>query len=533
MPKNTVCIGLLGPTLDQGRTQERWNKWRPSVSLCQHEDLIIHTFELIYQTKFKELADLVVKDIQSVSPETQVNLHVVDFRDPWNFPDVFSSLMDFAQHYTFDTDRNDYLVHITTGTHVAQICEFLLTEARYFPAKLIQTSPLHKRVRGNTRGKYSIIDLNLSHYDQIAKRFESQQIESLSFLKAGIETRNKSFNKLIEQIERVAISSTAPFLLMGPTGAGKSSLANRIYELKKIRNQISGPFVEVNCATITGEMAMSTLFGHAKGSFTGALKDRAGLLREADQGLLFLDEIGELGLDEQAMLLKAIEEKTFLPLGADQPVRSDFTLIAGTNKDLRESVQAGTFREDLLSRINLWTFALPALRDRIEDIEANIEYELTKYAKENGKRITFNKEAYNAFLKFSKSPKATWRANFRDLNAAITRMATLSNQGRIDLKTVKDEIERLNVFWKDLSANTFQSTLLKFFAEEDLGHIDLIDQVQLSHVISVCENSKSLSEAGRTLFAVSRLRKKNTNDADRLKKYLEKFGLNWARLHED
>jgi transcriptional regulatory protein RtcR len=104
--------------------------------------------------------------------------------------------------------------------------------------------------------------------------------------------------------------------------------------LKKERRQVQGPFVEVNCATLRGDAAMSTLFGHVKGAFTGAVQDRPGLLRKANGGVLFLDEIGELGTDEQAMLLRAIEDKRFLPMGADREVSSDFQLLAGTNRDL-------------------------------------------------------------------------------------------------------------------------------------------------------------------------------------------------------
>src|SRR6185436_16428219 len=146
------------------------------------------------------------------------------------------------------------------------------------------------------------------------------------------------FNRLIENIERVAIRSKEPILLMGPTGAGKSRLARRVFELKKTRHQLAGNFVEVNCATIRGDAAMSALFGHVKGSFTGAIQDRKGLLVAADGGMLFLDEIGELGLDEQAMLLRAVEEKRFLPVGSDREVRSDFQLLAGTNRDLGRAV---------------------------------------------------------------------------------------------------------------------------------------------------------------------------------------------------
>ena len=140
----------------------------------------------------------------------------------------------------------------------------------------------------------------------------------------------------------MAIAGKAPLLLTGPTGAGKSQLARRIYELKRQRQQIAGPFVEVNCATVRGDQAMSALFGHVKGAFTGARPIRPGLLRAADGGMLFLDEIGELGADEQAMLLRAVEEKHFLPVGSDREVQSDFQLIAGTNRDLATEVARGT-----------------------------------------------------------------------------------------------------------------------------------------------------------------------------------------------
>lgn len=525
--KRTVCISFLGSTLDQGHGQDRWTRWRPNVALVQNEDLIIDQLVLIYQRKYTTLAETIAQDIATVSPETKVKLHRMEIRDPWDFPGVFSTLMDFAKLYEFDTDKYEYLIHITTGTHVTQICEFLLTEARYFPAKLIQTSP-PKRRNKEFVGSYSIIDLDLSKYDQIATRFATEQVESLSFLKAGIETRNKKFNALIEEIEKVAIHSDEPFLLMGPTGAGKSSLAKRIYELKKRRNQVQGPFIEVNCATIKGEMAMSSLFGHIKGAFTGALKDRPGLLREANNGVLFLDEIGELGLDEQAMLLKAIEEKRFLPVGADQPVTSDFQLIAGTNRDLHERTGTRDFREDLLTRINLWTFFMPALKDRMEDIEPNIEYELQKFAKARSKRVTFNKEARDAFLRFAKSPQALWTANFRDLNAAMTRMCTLAVQGRITVDIVRDEIKRLKVFWSSSGGNEPSQYLAPIIGQQSLEEMDLIERVQLACVIRVCRESSNLSAAGRSLFAVSRQKKKNSNDADRLRKYLLKYGLSWS-----
>jgi len=339
---------------------------------------------------------------------------------------------------------------------------------------------------------------------------------------------------LIEQIEHVAIHAKEPILLTGPTGAGKSQLARRIYELKKSRHQIAGSFVEVNCATLRGDAAMSALFGHVKGAFTGAVKDRPGLLRAADGGLLFLDEIGELGLDEQAMLLRALEEKRFLPFGGDREVSSNFQLIAGTNRDLQLSVREGRFREDLLARTNLWTFHLPGLRQRPEDIEPNLEYELEQFARKSSQHVTMSKEVREDFLKFAQSPVAKWSANFRDLNACIIRMATLSPGGRITAAALVDEIARLKVSWSTPSAAGDQDAMLAtVLSDKAKEKLDLFDQAQLAFVIRICRESATLSDAGRKLFAATRENRKTANDADRLRKYLARFDLDWQSVKRD
>ncbi len=527
--KKTVAIGLLGPILDNGSGNKRWERWRPSVALCQHEDLLIDRFVLLYQRRYSKLFQRIVQDIKQVSPETEVVPQIIEFNDPWDFENVFAALHDFSHSYPFDPEQEDYLVHITTGTHVAQICLFLLTESHYLPARLIQTSPSRKGAQ-LVSGTYSIIDLDLSRYDRIATRFNQEQSDDISFLKSGIETRNQQFNHLIEQIEQVAIRSVDPILISGPTGAGKSQLARRIYELKKARRQIKGSFVEINCATLRGDSAMSTLFGHRRGAFTGALQDRLGLLCAADGGMLFLDEVGELGLDEQTMLLRAVEEKRFMPVGSDSESESDFQLLCGTNRDLYRDVAAGRFREDLLARINLWDFALPGLADRPEDIEPNLDYELERFAARSGARITINKEARQLLLKFATTTEASWSANFRDLSGAVTRMATLSPAGRITTVTVKDEINRLLKAWHASGEDRKEAILTEILGHEQHDKLDLFDRAQLAEVLRVCRSAKNLSAAGRTLFAVSRQEKKQTNDADRLRKYLARFGLNWEQV---
>jgi transcriptional regulatory protein RtcR len=535
MDKNNlkrIVIGLLGTRLDAGTSADRWTSWRPSVSICQQENLLIHRFELLYGPKEEKLAQLVATDITSVSPETEVRTHLLPMKDPWDFEEVYGALHDFARAYPFNTDTEEYLAHITTGTHVAQICLFLLTESRHLPGKLLQCSPPARRHQPDIIGSYRIIDLDLSKYDRLATRFALDQKQATSFLKSGIDTRNADFNRLIDRIERVVIVSSAPLLLTGPTGAGKSQLARRVYELKRQRQQIAGQFVEVNCATLRGDQAMSALFGHVKGAFTGATTERPGLLRAADGGMLFLDEIGELGDDEQAMLLRAVEEKHFLPIGSDREVQSDFQLVAGTNRDLAVEVAHGRFREDLLSRINLWTFRLPGLCGRREDIEPNLDYELEQYTARTGTKVTFNKEARRRFLDFAVSDAATWRANFRDLNGALTRMATLAPGNRINVETVEEEIVRLAAGWMDSAPDNDESIVAAILGPARVAELDRFDCVQLAEAIRVCRKSGTLSEAGRRLYGISRTRKKAPNDADRLRKYLSRFGLNWNDLHD-
>src|SRR3989344_1139071 len=503
MRKKKVVIGFLGTQLDSGRGAGRWEKWRPTVSLVQHEDVGIERLELLYTPPHQDLAQQVRADMVIASPETTVNLVPLPIADPWDFGEVYAKLFDWARGYRFDTEREEYWTHITTGS-------------------------------------YALIDLDLSRYDVIAQRFGAEQQDAVQFLKSGIATRNARFNALIDEVERVAVRSRAPILFTGPTGAGKSHLARRMYELKKARHQVEGEFVEVNCATLHGDGAASTLFGHKKGAFTGAAADRAGLLRMAHKGVLFLDEIGELGLDEQAMLLKAVEEKRFYPMGSDREGASDFELIAGTNRDLRTVQAAGRSRGALYACINLWSYVLPGMAQRPEDIEPNVDHQLARAGTELGRSVRFSNEARAAYLRYAQSPEALWTGNFRDLSASVTRLATLADSGRIGLSLVEAEMARLRWLWQPASdaRNGLASTpgtlgrddLSDLLGKDAVESMDLFDQLQLAAVLQVCRQARTLSDAGRLLFQASRTQRTVVNDADRLRKYLARFGLDWERL---
>lgn len=161
-----VVIGFLGTQLDMGRRRG----WRPSVQLCEHEGFPIHRLELIHDQRHHHLACRIAAAIGQVSSGTEVRLVRIDMKDPWDFQEVYGRLYDFAAEYGFDEDRERYHVHLTTGTHVAQICWFLLAESRHIPARLLQTGP--PRNEGAPQGTLDVIDLDLARYNALQRRFE-------------------------------------------------------------------------------------------------------------------------------------------------------------------------------------------------------------------------------------------------------------------------------------------------------------------------------------------------------------------------
>jgi transcriptional regulatory protein RtcR len=530
-----VVFGFLGTVKDAGMDESRWESWRPTVSLFATDQLNLTRLELLTtHTEFQPLAERVASDIQQIRSHASVLVHNLAIKDPWDFVQVYTALHEFAKAYAFDDDT-DYFVHLTTGTHVVQICLFLLLEARYFPARIVESFADSAASQPHWRGRLEVIDLNVSAYDQLAQRFRIERLEGQGLLKDGIETKNQAFNQLIGRIEKVALASTAPILLSGPTGAGKSQLARRIFDLRKRRHLVEGAFIEVNCATLRGDNAMSALFGHRKGAFTGAVADRSGLLREADKGILFLDEVAELGLEEQAMLLRAIEDKRFRPLGSEKEIQSNFQLICGTNQDLTTRVATGQFRADLLARINLWDFVLPGLKDRREDIAPNLLFETERSSQQLGARVSWSAPAWNRFMEFAM--EHAWPGNFRELGSAVARMATLADGYRITMADVEVELQTLGRGTRvDPTGRANPGHTLNWarrvLSDDAFAAADLFDLNALEGVLAVVRDTQSMAEAGRKLFAASRLQKVNRNDSDRVRKYLACWGLDYQSCKE-
>jgi transcriptional regulatory protein RtcR len=242
------------------------------------------------------------------------------------------------------------------------------------------------------------------------------------------------------------------------------------------------------------------------------------------------------------MLLSAIEEKKFYPMGSDQPVSSNFQIVAGTNCDLRGESQGGNFREDLLARLNLWEFHLPSLRERQEDIEPNIDYELGRLGTELGMRIRLRGPARRKYLDFALSDEGLWLGNFRDLIASLTRMSTLASGGDITVEGVEREVDRLKRIWKgngqsvrngqaeSLAEAGARAQLERFLGIERFEDLDELDQTLLAKVLQVCAGSESVAEASRRLMGKSRESLKKPNDTHRLKAYLARWNVDPADM---
>lgn len=222
-----------------------------------------------------------------------------------------------------------------------------------------------------------------------------------------------------EMVDKVA-ETDARVLITGPNGTGKELVAHNLHE-KSNRSQY--PLIEVNCAAIPSELIESELFGHVKGAFTSAVKDRAGKFEAAHKGTIFLDEIGDMSLAAQAKVLRALQESVITRVGADKDIKVDVRVIAATNKDLRKEIEEGRFREDLYHRLAVILIKVPSLNERREDIPLLIEHFTKKIAEENGSaQKMFSADALNLLKEYD------WTGNIRELRNVVERLIILGGK---------------------------------------------------------------------------------------------------------
>jgi len=239
---------------------------------------------------------------------------------------------------------------------------------------------------------------------------------------------SKELNKIRDLIKKVA-TTDAKILIAGPNGSGKELVAKSIHSTS---NRAHNPLIEVNCAAIPGELIESELFGHVKGSFTGAIKDKTGKFEAANNGTIFLDEVGDMSLSAQAKVLRVLQNNCIQKVGGGKDIKIDVRVIAATNKDLKKEIEKGKFREDLFHRLAVIIINVPSLKERKNDIPLLINYFTTYVSKAQGiKEKKFSKSA----VKLLKS--MDWTGNVRELRNVVERLIILGDEKEITEKNVK------------------------------------------------------------------------------------------------
>lgn len=261
------------------------------------------------------------------------------------------------------------------------------------------------------KGNLKLENKTLQSENKILKKKVSKKYQMIG--------ESSALKKIKEMIDKVAVSD-ARVLITGPNGAGKELVAHAIHSQSE---RSKGPMVEVNCAAIPSELIESELFGHIKGSFTGAIKDKSGKFEQANGGTIFLDEIGDMSLIAQAKVLRALQENKVSPVGSDKEIKVDVRVLAATNKDMKKEIAEGRFREDLYHRLSVIEIYVPSLDDRKEDIPLLVKHFTKIIADEQGNSPKkFSDEAIKTLQDFS------WTGNIRELRNVVERLIILGGE---------------------------------------------------------------------------------------------------------
>lgn len=337
-----------------------------------------------------------------------------------------------------------------------------------------------------TRQQFRTVLARIARFRQMDQRIESLEKEVKTIRRAsGPEARFDFATPAMQEIMAVllkAAHSPASILLLGESGTGKSVVARAVHDASPLKDK---PFVTVSCPSLSKELLQSELFGHVKGSFTGAIKDHWGKVKQAEGGTLFLDEIGELPLEIQPKLLRLLQEQEYERVGESTPRPAHVRIIAATNRDLKACVAAGTFRDDLYFRLNVITVTMPPLHARPEDLLRFAESYASHFAAQMGRPLTGFSPAALTCLRDHR-----WPGNLRELRNAIERAVILCPGPLIEAADLPPDVAHS-------TARSSDSTL----PDETLapGAFPSLEQLEAAHLRRVLAGSASLSEAARIL----------------------------------
>lgn len=381
------------------------------------------------------ISDATRQEIEARYPATTVEILEVPLKDPTNYLGILRQIRaHFSNLHRAHPDAG-YAIAVSSGTPQMHACWLLLATSGEIPATVLQTIEPEFVPEGKSCVRE--IDLSADDFPQVSIRKAQKPSRllpenDLSALRkeVGIVGDDPAFVKALTEAATYAEYEGIHVLLLGETGTGKEGFTNLIH---RVSARSMKPLVIVNCSSIPAELAESQLFGHKKGSFTGASSDHDGKFKAADGGILFLDELGELPVSIQAKLLRALEHGEIEPVGTQRPLKVNVRVIAATNRDLRQMVAAGTFREDLYQRFGA-TVRIPPLRQRRTDIPKLALHLLDEWNRIHRKQRSLSAKALTALTRHP------WQGNVRELRRVIQQSAMLSEKAVLSEEDLRFEI---------------------------------------------------------------------------------------------
>lgn len=354
-------------------------------------------------------------------PQTEVRILETRLSDPTDYLEILRDLKINIRNITEEFPSEDLFISVSSGTPHMHACWVLLAAGGEIPARILQVRP--PRFVSKDRNPVSEVDLSAAEFpsvrfpDKVLFGTENEEEVDAEEIRRdlGIVGDHPAMRRTLEMCTLLA-GSPAPVLIHGETGTGKELIARYIHRCSK---RIKNSFIPINCAAIPTELVESLLFGHRKGAFTGAVSDHKGKFDLAHQGTLFLDELGELPLQAQAKLLRVLQDGLVEPVGQGEPHEVDVRVVAATNRDLKQLVGEGLFREDLYYRLNVGNITLPPLRERRSDIPKLALYILDRLNRSARKPKRLSTQA------LSRLQSHNWPGNVRELQNSLERSLLL------------------------------------------------------------------------------------------------------------
>lgn len=551
-----VVIALFDPQLDyipQRESAKDLAKWRPATALLSGKLLpIVSKYILVTPKEHLEAARRLVplleagirnifhdkiriKDRDKVTSlmsgiENTVQICEIKYDNIWdiktcsqNLKPILSAAIPIGDHVSTTTKsgtdnaikKPKVIISLLGSTTAART-------ALYLTAKRLE--------RENDGFQLNLVKrLNYGKPTSSTRLWAGVDISSSNgLLRQGVGTQHPTYAKALDRLECVIKTfHDARILITGPTGAGKSELARLIIAyLQALHSDMNDDnCITQNIAALAPTLIESELFGHEKGAFTGANKRHIGIFERANNGILFLDEIGELPLHLQVKLLTILDGNPFTRVGGKEPISSQFLLICGTNKDLRKECAEGKFRKDLYERINTWHIDVPALKDRPDDFERALQRELGEWKEAHKNEVMPSQSTRKAFL--DKAKQCDWEGNFREFHATFLHLALFAGKGGITEQAIEDEFKRKASHDQSERPSSVPTPSDKSNSSESV--YDLAEMARLACALDVCHKCKTATEAGELLFAAraESARKKQTgfNGASSLQRIFAQFGL--------